>query len=619
MFYSHQLLARKAPLGQIWMAATLHAKMNRKKLDKLNIIKICEEILNPTVPMALRLSGILMEGVVIVYDRKVKILYEDVTRFMVEINEAWKVKVVPDRTLLPKSKCRANVEAVTLPDNQEEADLGEIEQSLSNIKTKMVFQQSGYFAMRLDSLEDPFVNNNLKEGNPCHQVDNNDITLLDCFNACQQSYVPFNHFERFDIEGDEEMQSHFSHRDAEIPTVNTNSTPNQPKPKKTDEIKDHHHLENQWSEILDQHAENQLNQQPEQSMLDNCTSNNVVVRRTRKPRALLMDYDQMIIPGNVYQPWLQSTDDIVSKKEGKKRKRFNLLPSKKIAKLMDLPPVVLICGLFVTGSGEVYYPPGLLELWRISTHNSPSVTISSDQQQPLRPSSSSRQDGRDYNDPSRYEPFEDFQSGVGSQPLGSSVEKLRTDIHNNDILTGELNNVSGVNNKASEFAEDEVRSNPSSGSAYDFMTLNSDTNSGRLNKKRPYSSSKHSRSGLEPVEEEISLLHAEPNFKLSRLSEDGVTPELLVETGPTQTQAHFRAFDQQVDHMTDCIRMQLKTHFETPGNTSTESLNQLTNGMNKRTAALLFYQTCVLASKDFIRVEQKAAYEDIVISRGDKM
>ncbi|PNX74361.1 sister chromatid cohesion 1 protein 1-like [Trifolium pratense] len=107
MFYSHQLLARKAPLGQIWMAATMHAKINRKKLSKLNIIKICEEILNPAIPMALRLSGILMGGVVIVYERKVKMLYDDVSRLLVEINEAWKVKSGPDPTLLPKGKSQA--------------------------------------------------------------------------------------------------------------------------------------------------------------------------------------------------------------------------------------------------------------------------------------------------------------------------------------------------------------------------------------------------------------------------------------------------------------------------------------------------------------------------------
>ncbi|KAM0865408.1 hypothetical protein ACQ4PT_043286 [Festuca glaucescens] len=117
MFYSHQLLARKAPLGQIWMAATLHAKINRKRLDKLDIIKICEEILNPSVPMALRLSGILMGGVVIVYQRKVKLLFDDVSRLLVEINEAWKIRPAVDRTVLPKGKSQAKYEAVTLPEN----------------------------------------------------------------------------------------------------------------------------------------------------------------------------------------------------------------------------------------------------------------------------------------------------------------------------------------------------------------------------------------------------------------------------------------------------------------------------------------------------------------------
>ena len=47
----------------------------------------------------------------------------------------------------------------------------------------------------------------------------------------------------------------------------------------------------------------------------------------------------------------------------------------------------------------------------------------------------------------------------------------------------------------------------------------------RSNKKRPYSSSRHSGSGLEPVAEETSWQHPDPNFKLARLSENGVTPE----------------------------------------------------------------------------------------------
>ncbi|KAI3908515.1 hypothetical protein MKX01_009317 [Papaver californicum] len=148
MFYSHQLLARKAPLGQIWMAATLHAKMNRRKLHKLDLVKICEEILNPSVPMALRLSGILMGGVVIVYERKVKLLLDDVSRLLVEINEAWKVKSVRDSTVLPKGKNQAKYEKVTMAKiDPVTMDTAEIEQSLNFSNHSNADNEAGYFTM----------------------------------------------------------------------------------------------------------------------------------------------------------------------------------------------------------------------------------------------------------------------------------------------------------------------------------------------------------------------------------------------------------------------------------------------------------------------------------------
>ncbi|KAL0540002.1 hypothetical protein IC582_024228 [Cucumis melo] len=36
----------------------------------------------------------------------------------------------------------------------------------------------------------------------------------------------------------------------------------------------------------------------------------------------------------------------------------------------------------------------------------------------------------------------------------------------------------------------------------------------------------------------------------------------------------------------------MKAHFDTPGAASTESLNNLAAGMNRKAAAMLFYQTC---------------------------
>ena len=37
---------------------------------------------------------------------------------------------------------------------------------------------------------------------------------------------------------------------------------------------------------------------------------------------------------------------------------------------------------------------------------------------------------------------------------------------------------------------------------------------------------------------------------------------------------------------------QMKAHFDTPGAPQVESLNNLAAGMNRKGAALLFYQTC---------------------------
>ncbi|KHN48583.1 Sister chromatid cohesion 1 protein 1 [Glycine soja] len=205
------------------MAATMHAKINRRKLDKLNIIKICEEILNPSIPMALRLSGILME---------------DVTRFLVEINEAWKVKTAPDPTLLPKSKSKAKKEAVTLPGTGE-TNMEDIEQSLqfSNTGTTTGFQHNAYFTMRLDNVDEPFSNNGAREDQDqselLHQVDAENITLFERFETFQANTDTYNRFERFDIEEDEETQVNVTSGD-QILTTLVPSPPHQDEPTKGD-------------------------------------------------------------------------------------------------------------------------------------------------------------------------------------------------------------------------------------------------------------------------------------------------------------------------------------------------------------------------------------------------
>lgn len=119
----------------------------------------------------------------------------------------------------------------------------------------------------------------------------------------------------------------------------------------------------------------------------------------RKPSHRIMDDRQLMIPGNIYQLWLQDTSDIVSKRGRTVMvgvainfplyhclqrglhlfcsqltsaflqqclRSVNPIRSTKISNLMDLPPVALISGLEMFPA-KVHYPSPLMELWRNCT------------------------------------------------------------------------------------------------------------------------------------------------------------------------------------------------------------------------------------------------------------
>ncbi|KAL0317042.1 UNVERIFIED_CONTAM: hypothetical protein Sangu_2118500 [Sesamum angustifolium] len=266
------------------------------------------------------------------------------------------------------------------------------------------------------------------------------------------------------------------------------------------------------------------------------------------------------------------------------------LSTMKIATLMDLPSVVLVEKLVTSGNRQVHYPAALLEMWMRSTqppHDSPSGRSS--HPQPPEPSSSSPPERMHFMEPMG-DPFEDFHSRIGSQSMGISIEKQRANAHDTEmppeILMEEFRN----NLKNNGLGEKEA--NGMSASKANLMTTPG--NSGILlfdvlylfsfllpseqifsmynaigdeirtvrlisatladvQQERPLSASRNSGNGLEPVAEEPSWQHSDPNFKLARLSENGLSPDN------------------------------------------------------------------VLATRDYIRVEQKAPYGDILISRGAKM
>ncbi|CAH9114717.1 unnamed protein product [Cuscuta europaea] len=578
MFFSHQILARKLPMGQIWLAANSDAKMTRRQLAKLNIVQICEEILNPPVPLALRMSGILMGGVVKVYQHKVKFLYDDVNRLMVEVNRVWKVNVtLPDPTQLPKKKeKKAKNEAVTL---EEERD------------KMMFFLPTTNATMCLEDVEIPFINVDLED---CHQADAADITLGDHFDSHREATNLNSRFERFDIEGDEETQPYFD--DIPIPCTLIPSPPEQ------------HNGEQKTSglsnEVLEQHPEDLVNQQSDDRKGDIQQPKDQ--ERPRPPRrrarkaAITID-NQTVVLNHIYKDWLGDCSDIVSRR-GSRKQNTDAFSKAKVIRHMELPPHVLMEGLFTEGSREVYYPKPLLDLWMSSIQPASHSAMDSGSQ-PFEPSSSEHIMFSDHS----AHAFEDFQSG-GSQRINPSMEKRRGDFTNIEVnLSDNIRVVLSENNILGNEATDIATT---SGSP--------DTHFSMSSRKRSYSSNRPTGIGLETVAED----YAEPDFKMTRLSDLpesdlNLDNEILIETGPTQMEIPNTTLP--VDEITDSIRGQLKTHFDAPGAPKVESLNDLTAGMSRKEAACMFFQTCVLASQNFIKVEQREAYDPILISRGADM
>jgi len=87
MFYSQVILARKGPLGKIWLAAHYDKKLTKSQIFTTDLVDSVESVLNPAAPLALRVSGHLMLGIVRIYSRKVKYLMSDCTEAM------WKMKL----------------------------------------------------------------------------------------------------------------------------------------------------------------------------------------------------------------------------------------------------------------------------------------------------------------------------------------------------------------------------------------------------------------------------------------------------------------------------------------------------------------------------------------------
>eukprot|EP00727_Mastigamoeba_balamuthi_P003312 m51a1_g12979 putative cohesin complex subunit rad21 (431) ;mRNA; r:112-1950 len=124
MFYSQLILAKRGPLARIWLAAHWDKKLTKPIVFQTNIVKSVEAIAHPDFPMALRISGHLLLGVVRIYSRKAKYLLQDCSEALIKIKMAFRPGVVdlpPEQTTVPAN-------SITLAER-----LGDIDASLPAI------------------------------------------------------------------------------------------------------------------------------------------------------------------------------------------------------------------------------------------------------------------------------------------------------------------------------------------------------------------------------------------------------------------------------------------------------------------------------------------------------
>ncbi|KAL7798554.1 Rec8 like domain-containing protein [Trichoderma ceciliae] len=114
MFYSETLLQKTGPLARVWLSANLERKLSKNHILQSNVTDSVEAIITPNqAPMALRLSGQLLLGVVRIYQRKTRYLLDDCNEAMMKIKMAFRSSGNND---LSANLQIANREALLLPD-----------------------------------------------------------------------------------------------------------------------------------------------------------------------------------------------------------------------------------------------------------------------------------------------------------------------------------------------------------------------------------------------------------------------------------------------------------------------------------------------------------------------
>ena len=86
MFYSETLLSKTGPLARVWLSANLERKLSKSHILQSDIESSVHAIVDQgQAPLALRLSGQLLLGVVRIYSRKARYLLDDCNEALMKI------------------------------------------------------------------------------------------------------------------------------------------------------------------------------------------------------------------------------------------------------------------------------------------------------------------------------------------------------------------------------------------------------------------------------------------------------------------------------------------------------------------------------------------------------
>ncbi|KAH8602816.1 Rec8 like protein-domain-containing protein [Bisporella sp. PMI_857] len=120
MFYSETLLSKTGPLARVWLSANLERKLSKNHILQASVKDSVEAIVTPNqAPMALRLSGQLLLGVVRIYSRKARYLLDDCNEALMKIKMAFRLSGNND---MPTGNNQPSREALMLPDMLTEGD-----------------------------------------------------------------------------------------------------------------------------------------------------------------------------------------------------------------------------------------------------------------------------------------------------------------------------------------------------------------------------------------------------------------------------------------------------------------------------------------------------------------